>query len=86
MPALSAGFEIIWSKIRGESQRKLLLGMVWEDKKVDYSINFIRKYDLKSTSHVRKAIRALERRGLVHEMRISDFFFREWIKRYKTFR
>ena len=84
LPALSGGFEIIWKKIRSESQRKLLLGMTWEDKKVGYSLNFIRKYDLKSTSHVKKALGALENIGLVHERRITDFLFREWIKRNKT--
>lgn len=85
LPVLSLGFEIIWNKIRSEIQRKLLLGMANEDKKVDYSIKFISKYNLKSSSHVNKAIIALEKLGLVYNRQIADFFFRDWIKRYKTF-
>jgi len=85
LPALSPGFEIIWGKIRSEVQRKLLLAMAWEDKNMDYRRRLIERYGLRSSSHVRKAARAMESMGLIYQMRIADFLFREWIKRYKTF-
>jgi hypothetical protein len=84
LSSLTPGFEIVWNKIRSEMQRRLLLAMAVEDK-ADYSMAFIEKYKLKSSGHVKKALEALEKSGLVYNMRIDDFFFREWIKKYRTY-
>jgi hypothetical protein len=81
--SFGSGFELIWNNIRSEYQRRLLLIMAKEDKTFKPTTEFIEKYELKSFAHVGKAIKSLEKRGLVHENRIADFFFREWIKREK---
>ncbi|PIV67838.1 MAG: hypothetical protein COS08_08145 [Euryarchaeota archaeon CG01_land_8_20_14_3_00_38_12] len=84
LSSLTPGFEMVWNKIRSEMQRRLLLAMAVEDK-AGYSISFIEKYKLKSSGHVKKSLGALEKSGLVYNMRIDDFFFREWIKKYRTY-
>jgi len=61
-------------------QRRLLEGLAKEEIG-PYSMEFISKYGLRSPAHVRKALKLLEKRGLVEKNKISDIFFREWIKR-----
>ena len=86
LPMLSAGYSIIWNRINGSVQRKLLIGLAKDDglirsgeRKV-YSKEFIRDHDLTSSASVRKAMKALDGMDLVYENRISDFFFRDWLK------
>ena len=81
--SFSSGFELIWNNIRSEYQKRLLVMMAKEDKSFKPDTEFIEKYELKSFAHVRKAAKSLEKRGLIHENRIADFFFREWVKREK---
>ena len=77
------GFELTWGNIRSAYQRKLLVIMAMENEKFLPGTELIEKYELKSSAHVRKAIKLLEGKGLIHENRIADFFFREWIRREK---
>ena len=81
--SFSPGFEIIWRNVRSEYQRRLLIIMAIEDKNFKPNTKFIEEHDLKSFAHIRKAIITLEKMGIIHENRIADFFFREWIKREK---
>jgi DNA-binding MarR family transcriptional regulator len=72
---------VIWNGIKSEEQKKLLIGIANEKQPQIYSQNFIAKYELKTLGHVRKAIKSLERMGLIEGNRIWDIFFREWVKR-----
>jgi hypothetical protein len=47
----------------------------------NYSADFVGEYGLKSQSHVQKAVRSLEERGLLHEGQFADPFFSLWIER-----
>lgn len=81
IPALSSGFQTIWDRIRGKSQRRLLIALANEDEPAIYSHGFIENYNLKSPGHVRRAVLSLEKSGLVEKNEIWDHFFRLWIKR-----
>ena len=81
LPSLNDGFQTIWEDINSYEQRKLLIGLANESKPRIYSQDFIKKYDLKTPSHVRKALRSLEEAGIVDENKIQDPFFEEWVKK-----
>lgn len=86
IPSASAGYLAVWNGINGSIQRKLLIGMAKDDESIKsggkkiYSKDFIAKHGLVSTASARKAMKALENTDLVYKNRISDFFFREWLK------
>ena len=82
--SLGSGFEIIWRGIRSEYQRKLLVILTMEDGHFEPNTEFIEKYRLKTLAHLRKAMESLEKKGLIYQNRIEDFFFREWIRREKS--
>ncbi len=79
--SMDAGFRTIWENISSNEQRVLLIALAKEGAAKIYSSGFIKKYDLKSPGHVRKAIKLLENMRLVENNRPSDFFFREWLRR-----
>jgi len=81
LPSLNDGFQTIWEDINSYEQRKLLIGLANESKPRIYSQDFIKKYDLKTPSHVRKALKSLEEAGIVDENKIQDPFFEEWVKK-----
>ncbi len=77
----SPEFEQIWEQIKGHDQRRLLEALAQEGQ-VSYSMSFIRNYRLKTSSHIQKSIKLLQKKGIVDEDgTISDFFFVEWIRR-----
>ncbi|MEA2054986.1 MAG: ATP-binding protein [Candidatus Thermoplasmatota archaeon] len=80
LPGLSSGFHTIWNEIKSEAQRKLLIGLANEENPKIYSHNFIEKYGLKLPGNVGKAVKSLEKTGLIEKNRIWDLFFKEWIK------
>ncbi|MEM4308569.1 MAG: ATP-binding protein [Thermoplasmata archaeon] len=82
--SFSSGFELIWRDIKSGDQRKALIGIALEDKRFVPNREFIEKYGFRTQAHLRKAMNALEKRALIYENRIEDFFLREWIKRNKT--
>lgn len=80
LPSLASGFQAIWNRIKSDEQKRLLIGIANEADPQIYSQGFIKKYDLKSPGHVRKAIKSLERVELIEKNRIQDPFFKEWAK------
>jgi len=80
LPPLATGFQAIWNRIKSDEQKRLLIGIANEIDPQIYSQGFIKKYDLKSGGHVRKAIKSLEKVELIEKNRIQDPFFKEWVK------
>lgn len=78
-------FTRIWDSLP-LTQRRLLIAVAQEGEvKAIYSSSFIKKFNLISASHVKKALDSLEKDGLIEETmggyRVSDVFLSEWIKR-----
>jgi len=69
----------IWENLT-RLQRRLLMGLAREEVG-PYSQQFISKYGLGSPANVRRGLELLEKRGIVEEGKISDIFFREWLRR-----
>ncbi len=80
LPVLSSGFQTIWNRIRSQGQRRLLIGVANEDHPKIYSQGFIGRYELKSPAHVEKAVKSLNRAGLMDGNEIEDIFFAEWVR------
>jgi len=80
LPSLSSGFQLIWNRIKSDVQKRLLIGLSNEIEPQIYSHSFIKKYDLKSPGHVRKAVKSLEKVELIEKDRIQDPFFEEFVK------
>ena len=79
-PSLASGFQLIWNRIKSDVQKRLLIGLANETDPRIYSQGFIKKYDLKSSGHVRKAVKSLEKAELIEKDRIQDPFFEEFVK------
>ncbi len=83
MTGQSYAYETVWDLLRGK-QKSLLLGLALEGGKNVFSQSFIDQYDLSSPSNVQKAIKSLEKKGIVErentEFEIPDIFLREWLK------
>ena len=80
LPPLATGFQAIWNRIKSDEQKRLLIGIANETDPQIYSQRFIKKYDLKSPGHIRKAIKSLEKFELIDKNSIQDPFFEEWVK------
>jgi len=65
-------------------QRRLLTGLAREEHPNVYSADFIDEYTLKTPSRVQRALESLESKGIIDENKITDIFFREWLKREKS--
>lgn len=77
-------FVRIWDSVTFP-QKKLLIGLAMEETVTAiYSISFIKKYDLTSSSQVKRAIEPLLNDGIVEKENdsytIADILFNEWIK------
>lgn len=77
-------FSMIWDSSTFP-QRKMFIALAMEDKASSvYSTAFIKKYELKSASHARRAIEQLLTNGTVERVNgsytVTDIFFKEWIK------
>ncbi|MEM2866606.1 MAG: ATP-binding protein [Candidatus Hadarchaeales archaeon] len=82
--SFSSGYDLIWRSIKSEYQRKVLVAMAVEDRSFAPNMELIEKYELKTAAHLRKAMDALQEKGLICQNRIEDFIFREWIKLTKV--
>lgn len=80
LPSLSSGFQTIWNRLKSDEQKRVLIGLANETTPQIYSQSFIKKYDLKTPSHVRKAVKALQEIELLEKNNILDPFLKEWIK------
>ncbi|MFW6048364.1 MAG: AAA family ATPase [Candidatus Natronoplasma sp.] len=71
--------EEIWNGITSAVQRRTMEALA--NSKKPYSHETIEEYQLKGSSHVQRAIKSLERKGIVYQGEIVDPFLEEWIKR-----
>ncbi|MFW6041112.1 MAG: AAA family ATPase [Thermoplasmatota archaeon] len=71
--------EEVWNSITSAVQRRALEAIANKEK--PYSYKTIEKYELKGSSHVQRAIKSLEREGILYEGEIVDPFLEEWIRR-----
>ncbi len=71
--------EDTWNRIRSAVHRRTLEALANNDK--PHSQESIQKYELKSNSHVQRALTSLEREGILYEGEIVDPFLRMWIKK-----
>jgi len=71
--------EEIWNSINSSVQRRVLEALANEEK--PYSHTTIERYDLKGSSHVQRAIKSLEKKGILYEDEVVDPFLEEWIRR-----
>jgi hypothetical protein len=62
-------------------QRRFLRGLATEDDVSVFSSNFVEKYELKTHSHVQRLVKSLEGKGMLDEGKITDTFFKEWLRR-----
>ena len=72
-------YERMWDELRG-LQHNLLLGLAKEPDLSPYSTGFILKYGVKTSAHVQRAMRSLETKGFVEGGKVSDLFFKGWLK------
>jgi len=71
--------EQVWNSISSALQRRTLEALANREK--PYSHETIEEYQLKGSSHVQRAIKSLERQGIVYQGEIVDPFLEEWIRR-----
>ncbi len=72
-------YEEQWSSLSSKVQRRVLLALA-DGVEDMYSEETIKEYQLKTSSHVQKAHKALKSKGLVKDKTIVDLFFRSWIE------
>ena len=75
----SQTYESIWEMIRSPLQRRYLVASVTEPR-VPHGADFIRRYDLKSRSHVQRIETQLEARGLIRDGEVIDPLFVLWLR------
>ncbi len=71
--------EQVWNSISSALQRRTLEALANREK--PYSHETIEEYQLKGSSHVQRAIKSLERQGIVYKGEIVDPFLEEWIRK-----
>jgi AAA+ ATPase superfamily predicted ATPase len=69
----------LWYSIKSPLHRRLMIGIAKEGLDQPFSVEFLKKHDLESASHVQRALKSLEKQGIIHEDTIVDPFFRLWI-------
>ena len=74
-----ASFLYAWETTKSPLQRKYLVAVAQEPGG-GYSYEFIQRHGLRSSSHVQKAERSLEARGLIEHGRIVDPIFALWLR------
>ena len=72
-------YEQIWNSLT-MTQKRLLIGLAMESGANKYSEDFINRFDLKTSAHVKRAFDSLEKKRILEKGRILDIFFSEWIK------
>ena len=75
----SQTYESIWEMMRSPLQRRYLIALVTEPR-VPHGADFIRRYDLKSRSHVQRIETQLEARGLIRDGEVIDPLFVLWLR------
>lgn len=73
-------YEFIWNNIKSATQKNLLIAICKEEENL-YFEEIIKKYELKSSSHVQKSLKALQKKEVIENGKIVDVFFKEWLRR-----
>ncbi|PKK81382.1 MAG: hypothetical protein CVT47_02720 [Thermoplasmata archaeon HGW-Thermoplasmata-2] len=69
--------ENAWNSLKAP-QRRLLIALATEKDAQIYSSEIIRKYDLKSPSHIQRTIGSLEEKGILYKGKFADPFMMNW--------
>jgi uncharacterized protein YbaR (Trm112 family) len=72
-------YSVLWESIRSPIHRRFLLAMANEPK-VPHGDEFVKRHKLKSRSHVQRASKQLEMRGIVKDDEIVDPMFVLWLR------
>ncbi len=75
----SAAYSTIWESIRSPLHRRFLLGAAMEPNVV-HGASFIRRYGLRSRSHVQRIEKQLDMRGITLGGEITDPLFVYWLR------
>ena len=75
----AATYAAVWESIRSPLHRRFLLGTAMEPN-VPHGNSFIRRYGLKSRSHVQRIEKQLGARGVTNSGEILDPFFTFWLR------
>jgi len=75
----SSAYSAVWDSIRSPLHRRFLLGAAMEPN-VSHSSSFIRRYGLRSRSHVQRIEKQLDKRGITREGEILDPLFVFWLR------
>ncbi|MGQ9587233.1 MAG: AAA family ATPase [Thermoplasmata archaeon] len=75
----SPAFSAVWDSLKSQIQRRYLIAVARESGAAHGS-EFIERHRLKSPSHVQKAVRQLDARGLTEEGEIVDPMFALWLR------
>lgn len=75
----SMAYELLWDSIRSPLHRRYLFAIAREPK-APHGKAFIRRYGLRSRSHVQRIQTQLEARGIIKDREIIDPMFVTWIR------
>ena len=76
----SPAFQFIWDSLKSRTQRRYLIAASQEGKVKSWSA-MVEKYGLKSVSHVQKAVKQLDARGITENGAVVDPMFALWLRR-----
>jgi len=76
----SPAYQFIWDSLKSRAQRRYLIAVSQEGRAASWSM-MVEKYGLKSVSHVQRAVKALDARGITEDGMIVDPMFALWLRR-----
>jgi len=76
----SPAYQFIWDSLKSRSQRRYLIAVSQEGKATSWSL-MVENYGLKSVSHVQRAVKQLDARGITEYGMIVDPMFALWLRR-----
>lgn len=76
----SPAYQFIWDSLKSRTQRRYLIAASQEGKVKSWSA-MVEKYGLKSVSHVQKAVKQLDARGITENGTVVDPMFALWLRR-----
>ncbi|MBE3043589.1 hypothetical protein IMZ48_13665 [Candidatus Bathyarchaeota archaeon] len=76
----SPAYQFIWDSLKSRTQRRYLIAASQEGKVKSWSA-MVEKYGLKSVSHVQKAVKQLDARGITENGAVVDPMFALWLRR-----
>jgi hypothetical protein len=74
----------LWYSIKSPLHRRLMIGIAKDGLDQPFSVEFLKKHDLESASHVQRGLKSLEKQGIIHDSTIVDPFFKLWILQNAT--